>query len=114
MKLELKNGEIIKLEIGVLFLEYLDDYNGGAKKVIEDFENKENFMYIANHFIYAAVASSYDTPLTYRQALKLVRLQDYEKIIDFISKNLDVIRESVDIKNFENSNIKNQMHYKHF
>ncbi len=98
MEIELKTGEIIKLEIGILFLEYLDDYPGGAKKVIEDFENKINFMYIANHFIYSAIASCYDSPLSYRQALRLVRLQDYEKIIDFISKNLDVIKETVDNK----------------
>lgn len=114
MELELKNGEIIKLEIGILFLEYLDDYSGGAKKVIEDFENKENFMYIANHFIYSAIASCYDSPLSYRQALRLVRMQDYAKIIDFISENLDVIKESIDNKSIKNVNETVQIHTKHF
>lgn len=113
MEIELKNGEILKLEIGILFLEYLDDYAGGAKQVIEDFENNVNFMYIANHFIYSVVASCYDSPLTYRQALRLVRLQDYEKIIDFISKNLNVIKESV---NNNSKNINNPVNFyaKHF
>lgn len=114
MKLELKNGEVIKLEIGILFLEYLDDYAGGAKQVIEDFENKVNFMYIANHFIYSAIASCYDSPLTYRQALRLIRLQDYEKIIDFISENLDVIKKAIDDKSIENVNDTMQVRAKHF
>lgn len=41
MNLTLKNGETINLEVGPLFLEYLDDYEGGIEQLIADWKAKE-------------------------------------------------------------------------
>ena len=52
MNLTLKNGETINLEVGPLFLEYLDDYEGGIEQLIADWKAKENLMYIINFCLF--------------------------------------------------------------
>lgn len=94
MEIELKNGEIIKLEISSLILEYLEDYKGGIKQLKKDAQGEKDktgctkIMYAVNQMIYAVVASNYDVPLTYRQAIRLVKIEDIEKIADFVIENL--------------------------
>lgn len=51
-------------------------------------------MYAGNQLLYAIVASNYDRLLTYRQAVRLVKLDDVERIIAFIIKNLPEQKES--------------------
>lgn len=98
MEIKLKNSEMIHLEIGPLFIEYLDDYNGGLESLLEDFKNKNNFFCIVNHFAYAIIASNYDKPLKYRECLRLIEITDLEKIVDFISDNMPTIQEQMQIK----------------
>ena len=94
MKIELKNGEVLNLEVTPLIFEYLEDYKGGIKKLREDAQGKVDAngytrsMYAVNQLLYAIVASNYDKQLTYRQAVRLVKLEDIEKIADFVITEL--------------------------
>lgn len=95
MELELKNGEVINIEVGPLFLEYMDDYQGGINQLIDDWKNKENLMYIVNFFAYAAIASNYDKPIEKRDTLKLITIKDLEKIAVFVSDKLPDVENHV-------------------
>ena len=104
MNLTLKNGETINLEVGPLFLEYLDDYEGGIEQLIADWKAKENFMYIINFFAYSIIAANYNRPIEKRDSLKLISIEDLEKISNFISEKLP------DIENTTN-NFKSSKHF---
>ena len=97
MEIELKNGENLTLEVTPLLLEYLEDYKGGFKQLIKDAQGTKNSdgytrtMYASNHLLYAIIASNYDVPITYRQAVRLVKLEDVEKIVDFVIQNAQTI-----------------------
>ncbi|MBQ3408906.1 MAG: hypothetical protein IJH12_06870 [Clostridia bacterium] len=94
MEIELKNGEKIFLEVTPLLLEYLEDYDGGVEQLkkdakgVKDSNGYTRTMYAANQLIYALVASNYDKPLTYRQAVRLVKIEDVTKIADFVINNI--------------------------
>ena len=94
MEIELKNGEKIVLEVTPLILEYLEDYDGGVEQLkkdakgVKDSNGYTRTMYAANQLIYALVASNYDKPLTYRQAVRLVKIEDVTKIADFVINNI--------------------------
>ena len=94
MQIELKNGEILNLEVTPLILEYFEEYPGGVEQIKRDADGEKDkngytrTMYATNQLLYAIIASNYDTPLTYRQAVRLVKLEDVEKIADFIIKNI--------------------------
>lgn len=100
MEIELKNGEKLILEVTPLLLEYIEDYEGGIEQLKKDAEgNKDKngytkSMYATNHILYSIIASNYDEPLTYRQAVRLVRLEDIEKIVDFVIKNTPEIEKN--------------------
>ncbi|MCI8655400.1 MAG: hypothetical protein HFJ48_06000 [Clostridia bacterium] len=85
MEIELKNGERLILEVSSLTLEYVQDYEGGFEQLVKDAKIKS--MYAVNQLLYAIVASNYDKPLTYRQAVRLVKLEDIDKIMQFIIDN---------------------------
>ena len=85
MEVELKNGEKIILEVTPLILEYIEDYEGGLEQT--------KTMYATNQILYAIIASNYDEPLTYRQAVRLVKLEDVEKIVEFVIENTPRIEE---------------------
>ena len=93
MEIQLKNGETLILEVTSLMLEYIEDYKGGINKLLEDAQGKKDkngytrSMYATNQLLYAIIASNYDKPLTYRQAVRLVKLEDVDRILDFIIKN---------------------------
>lgn len=95
MKIVLKNGESLNLEVSSLILEYIEEYEGGIEKLKKDArgEKDENgytrSMYVTNHLLYSIVASNYDKELTYRQAIRLVKLEDIEKIIRFIASDVE-------------------------
>lgn len=94
MEIELKTGEKLILEVTPLVLEYIGDYEGGIEKLLKDAQGQKDengytrTMYATNQLLYAIVASNYDIPLTYRQAVRLVKLEDVARIIDFMSKNI--------------------------
>lgn len=101
MEIELKNGEKLDLEVTPLILEYLEDYEGGVEQLKKDAAGEKDrngytkTMYAANQLIYALVASNYDHPLTYRQAVRLVKIEDVERIADFVIKKLPDKSESM-------------------
>lgn len=99
MEIELKNGERIILEVSPLFLEYIEDYKGGIEQLKKDAQGQKDIngysktMYATNQLLYAIIASNYDSPLTYRQAVRLVKLEDIDRIIKFINENTPSILE---------------------
>ena len=99
MEIELKNGEKIILEVTPLLLEYIEDYEGGIKQLEKDAKGEKDesgrtkTAYVTNHLLYCAIASNYDELLTYRQAVRLVKLEDVEKIIDFMVENVSELKE---------------------
>ncbi len=94
MEIELKNGETLILEVSSLMLEYVEDYKGGIEQLKKDAQGNKDAngytktMYATNQLLYAIMASNYDMPLTYRQAVRLVKLEDIDRIIQFIINNL--------------------------
>lgn len=110
MEIQLKNGETLILEVTSLMLEYIEDYKGGIEQLLNDAQGQKDkngytrTMYATNQLLYAIIASNYDQPLTYRQAVRLVKLEDVDKIVDFILKNIPSInttQEQNNIINFE-------------
>ena len=99
MEIELKNGEKLTLEVSPLILEYVEDYEGGIEQLKKDAQGQKDIngytreMYATNHLLYAMIASNYNEPLTYRQAVRLVKLEDVEKIIDFLIENVAELNE---------------------
>lgn len=93
MEIVLKNGETVILEISSLILEYLEDYKGGIEKLEKDASGQKDEngytkkTYALNYLIYALLASNYDKPLTYRQAIKLINIEDIPKILNFTIQN---------------------------
>ncbi len=110
MEIELKNGEKIILEVTSLFLEYIEDYEGGLEQLKKDAKGQKDkngytkTMYATNQILYAIIASNYDEPLTYRQAVRLVKLEDIELIINFVISN------TPDIKKGNTINMNNSKH----
>ena len=99
MEIELKNGEKLILEVSPLLLEYIEDYKGGIEQLKKDAQGQKDTngytktMYATNQLIYAVIASNYDAPLTYRQAVRLVKLEDIEKISKFVIDNLPEVKQ---------------------
>ena len=94
MEIELKNGEKLNLEVTSLLFEYLEDYQGGLEQLRKDVKGEKDTngytktMYATNQLLYAVIASNYDKPLTYRQAVRLVKLEDITKIAQFVIDNI--------------------------
>lgn len=94
MEIELKNGEKLILEVTPLILEYVEDYKGGIEQLKKDAQGQKDVngysktMYATNQLLYAIIASNYDVPLTYRQAVRLVKLEDVDRIIKFANDNI--------------------------
>lgn len=105
MEIELKNGEKIILEVSPLILEYIEDYKGGIEQLKKDAQGQRDTngytrsMYATNQLLYAMIASNYDIPLTYRQAVRLVKLEDVDKIVNFASENIPNINKQPPIEN---------------
>lgn len=93
MEIQLKNGKRLILEVTPLFLEYIEDYEGGLEQLEKDAQGEKDengykkTMYATNQILYAIIASNYDEHLTYKQAVRLVKLEDIETIIEFVISN---------------------------
>ena len=90
MEIQLKNGQNLILEVTPLFLEYIEDYEGGLEQLKKDAQGEKDkngctkTMYATNQILYAIIASNYNENLTYKQAVRLVKLDDIEKIIEYV------------------------------
>lgn len=104
MEIELKTGKKMKLEVSSLLLEYLEDYEGGLEQLKKDAEGQKDkngytkTMYATNQILYAVIASNSEEELTYRQAVKLVKLEDIEKIVNFVIEEVDKIKSNKIVK----------------
>lgn len=94
MEIQLKTGENLILEVTPLMLEYIEDCKIGINELSEYAQGKKDNngctrkMYATNQLLYAIIASNYNVPLTYRQAVGLVKLEDVNKILEFIIANI--------------------------
>lgn len=97
MEIELKNGETLILEVSPLILEYVEDYEGGIEQLKKDAGGQKDAngytkkAYATNQLLYAIIASNYDKPLTYRQAVRLVKFEDIPRIVNFANENIPEI-----------------------
>lgn len=88
MQITLKNGKNIDLEITPLLLEYIEEYEGGIEQLQKDIDSNDKAMLAVNHILYSVICSNYDEPLTYRQAIRLIQIDDMDKIADFVVASL--------------------------
>lgn len=94
MEIELKNGETLILEVSPLILEYVEDYEGGIEQLKKDAGGQKDAngytktAYATNQLLYAIIASNYDKPLTYRQAVRLVKFEDIPRLVKFANDNI--------------------------
>lgn len=110
LEIQLKNGENIILEVTPLLLEYIEDYEGGIEQLKKDAQGQKDkngytkTMYATNQLLYATIASNYNTPLTYRQAVRLVKLEDMERIVKFVIDNIPSTSENMnDFKEYRHT-----------
>lgn len=105
MEIVLKNGEKLKLDMNSLILEYLEDYKGGIEQLRLDAQGQKDSegytrkMYATNQLVYAVIAANYDRPLSYRSAIRLVNIEDVEKIADFIIEKLPSVSTNIESLN---------------
>lgn len=88
MIITLQNDEKIELQWSFLIMQYLEDYEGGLKKLKIDMNKKQNILRIQSLFIYAAVRANYDEKLGFQEAIRLVDVKDIKKINQFFYDNL--------------------------
>lgn len=97
MVITLKNDKKIDLQWSFLVLEYLEEYTteegSGINQLRKDIKKKKNSLKINNYFIYAIIRANIDEPLTYREAVCLLRTKDYPTIKNFIEANLNELEE---------------------
>lgn len=89
MKITLKNGEEINLEWNAVVLEYLEDYEGGIEQLKQDIETKKHNFKTFNFVIFCMLSAVYPSELRYREAVGLVNINDYDKIITFVVENVN-------------------------
>ncbi len=93
MEIVLRNGEKINLDWNPIFLEYLEEYDGGIEQLKKDIEDKNYRFRVFNSILYSLISASYPTQLTYKEAISLVDINDIEKITDFILENATKTKE---------------------
>ena len=87
--LTLKNGDKIELQWSFLIMQYLEDYEGGLKKLKADMQAKKNLLNVQSLFISSAVRANYDKKLGYQEAIRLVNVNDLSLINDFFKENFE-------------------------
>ena len=91
MEITLRNGEKINLDISPIIFEYLEEYDGGLQQLLEDSKGTEHRFLAFNFIVYCFVISSIDEDLNYRQVLRLVNINDYYDIANFVIKSINEI-----------------------
>lgn len=89
MELILKNGEKINLDWNSIVLEYLEEYDGGLQQLKIDIDDNACRFRVFNYVIYCLISAAYPKELSYREAVTLVNINDYDKIIAFIVQNVN-------------------------
>lgn len=84
MKIILKNGKEIDLDWNPIVYEYLEEYDGGIEQLRKDLDEKNSYYLVMNFIIYCMIQAVYDEEISYREAISLVDVEDYPKIIDYI------------------------------
>ena len=92
MEITLRNGEKIRLEWSSVILEYLEEYEGGIEQLRKDIDDTSIRFRTFNFILYCAVSSSYHKELGYREAIKLVDINDLDRIIEFIVQNVNSLK----------------------
>lgn len=110
MELTLKTGKKVFLEWNSLVFEYLEEYKSGIEELNKDLNRDNSRMYACNHVIYSVIAASIDEEITYRQAVKLVNVEDISKIVDFVLNN--VIKMEKDLNNMKSTVDNYNNHFK--
>lgn len=92
MILTLKNTTNIKLEWSYLVLEYLEEREGSLDALQKQVNSMDKVgqIRLCNSFVYAVIQACVDDVLTYKQAIRLVRPEDYPKIFGYIQKQLEL------------------------
>lgn len=90
----LKTGVNLRLEWNFLVLEYLEEREGSLnaleKRINAMKSNKTTGqLKLVNSFIYAVIQANHEEVLTYKQTIKLVDPNDYDKIFRFIVSELE-------------------------
>lgn len=106
MEIVLKNGEKIKLDWNPIILEYLEEYEGGLEQLKKDIESKECRFRTFNFMIYCLISSIYPKELGYREAISLVDVNDYDRIVVFIVQNVNNIK-PIESTNINKENVVN-------
>ena len=102
MEITLRNGEKITLDWNPIVLEYLEDYEGGIEQLKKDIATKNHQFRTFNFVIYCVISAIYPEELSYREAVSLVDINDIDKIVMFIVKNVSELKE---IKPEESKNV---------
>ncbi|WZU02693.1 hypothetical protein MGH68_07300 [Erysipelothrix sp. D19-032] len=92
MILQLKSGQAIKLEWNYLVLEYLEEREG-SMELLQEKVNQTNDLEkvrLSNSFIYAVIQANVDDVMTYKQAIRSVKPEDYPRVFAFIQKQLEL------------------------
>lgn len=106
MEIVLKNGEKIKLDWNPIILEYLEEYEGGLEQLKKDIESKECRFRTFNFMIYCLISAIYPKELGYREAISLVDVNDYDRIVVFIVQNVNNIK-PIEPTNINKENVVN-------
>ena len=85
MEIELKNGRKILLDLNPIVMEYFADYVGGIEQMQKDIKNSNNLIYVANHIAYSMINGNIKEKLTFEETMSLLKIEDVERIIDFIN-----------------------------
>lgn len=93
MVIILKNDKRINLEWNLLCVEYVEEYPGGLKQLQKDMKLKINVIKSMNYLIAAIIRGNYSEILTREESLKLVKFEDYDKIMNFIEKECDLLND---------------------
>ena len=93
MEITLRNGEKITLDWNPIVLEYLEDYDGGIEQLKKDIAAKNHQFRTFNFIIYCVISAIYPEELSYREAVSLVDINDIDKIVMFIVKNVSELKE---------------------
>lgn len=99
IKITLKNGVNARLEWNYLVLQYIEEELGGITKLNKKFL-KDNEVKTMNTFVYALVQANMDEELTYKQAIRLVKVEDIPEIFDFVQEEIEKANKVVESKNF--------------
>lgn len=92
MILQLKSGQAIKLEWNYLVLEYLEEREG-SMELLQEKVNQTNDLEkvrLSNSFIYAVIQANVDDVMTYKQAIRSVKPEDYPRVFAFIQMQLEL------------------------